>query len=105
MSLSVHRQLLRIKKGHRAHYKGICNNLYQLRTKKAQSKFINAIKSWPLRRGTSLSYPVEGDMNLYVQATSNDTIWEDPRRLALLDYLIEYYKPKGRSPILLKSTK
>ena len=104
MTLSIHRQLLQIKSGHRAPDIGICNNLDPIRSSYAQRKFINAILSWPQRKGKGHSYPVEGSMSKYSQSSKEYTLWSNPRRIKLLDYLIEYYKPQDKiSKSLLKS--
>ncbi len=104
MNLSVHRQLLKIKAGHRAPEIGICNNLY-IFSDYGTRRLHKAIMSWPLRKGNSHHWPVEGTDNKYCKSGNAGTLWQNPRRLALLDYLIEYYKPKGQSPIFLKVTK
>lgn len=38
-------------------------------------------------------YAVEGDLQGYCEAADKETLWDNPRRHALLDYLIEYTKP------------
>jgi len=100
---SIHRQLLQIKAGHRAPDIGICNNLC-IFSDYGTKRLHKAILSWPQRKGEGHSYPVEGSMRKYCEAAISFTMWKNPRRLALLNYLIEYYKPQAKiSKALLKS--
>jgi hypothetical protein len=92
---SIHRQLIQIKSGHRAPDIGICNNL-NIFSDYGTRRLHKAIMSWPLRKSNTHLWPVEGTHNEYCKSSDNYTIWQNPRRLALLDYLIEYYKPKGK---------
>ena len=70
---------------------GICANLQHLNTD-SRTKVILAMRTWPEGFKDS-SFPVEGESWEYNRDAHNDTLWENPRRLALLEYLIEYFKP------------
>jgi len=47
---------------------------------------------WPDRRGEAKCVPVEGRMSLFHEAAVKETLWENPRRHALLDWLLEETK-------------
>jgi hypothetical protein len=100
---SIHQQLLQIKSGIRVPEVGICCNL-KIFSDYGTKRLHKAIMSWPLRKGTGHLWPVEGTRYKYCKSSGNYSLWSNPRRIKLLDYLIEYYKPKGRNEetILIK---
>ena len=56
----------------------------------AHIKLSALFERWPLRAEyTSVCCPVEGSYAKYSEAVADKTIWNNPRRHALLDYLIE----------------
>lgn len=48
------------------------------------------IEEWP--KSKSAAYPVEGDSHCFDQDKSNGILWNNPRRIELLDWLIERTK-------------
>jgi hypothetical protein len=96
MRKSIHRQLLRIKRRPKWDSVGICSNMDFGSTYSAE-KFFNVMKEWPFAAGSNKSTaPVEGTLTKYLDSVDKGTIWQNPRRHALLDYLIGYYTPKAR---------
>jgi len=95
---SIHRQLLSIKRAPKWDTVGICANMDFGSTRTAL-KFCDAMEVWPLAKGfIKYATPVEGSMQLYLKSVADKTIWQNPRRHALLDYLISYYTPKKCTP-------
>ena len=72
------------------YHSGICNNVGCEIPEAAFKLLESAIKSWPESLGST--YPVEGSAALYNDSADNGTIWQNPKRLALLDHLITYTK-------------
>ena len=70
---------------------GICTNLQHLNNDDHR-KAVIAMGTWPDTSGDPI-FPVEGESWEYHESACADTLWENPRRLALLEYLIEYFKP------------
>lgn len=91
MSQELHQRLLQVKR----EGPSIC---YQLRLMAAEQDALKIqmrmlLARWPGRRGEAKYVPVEGSMSLFHEAAVKETLWEDPRRHALLDWLIEETKP------------
>lgn len=75
---------------------GICGNLSFGSYTSERRDVEKAISEWPDAKGNpgdGFSYPVEGRREGYWASKAAGTLWDNPRRLALLDYLIEYFKP------------
>jgi len=96
MRLSIHRQLLSIKRAPKWSTVGICANM-DFGSNYSANKFFDIMETWPLAVGSAKSTsPVEGSLTKYLDAVDKGTIWQNPRRHALLDYLISYYTPKTK---------
>lgn len=56
----------------------------------------DAISNWPEiyedENGKSTTYPVEGSFDRYKHELYNYKIWQNPKRIRLLDYLISYFQ-------------
>ena len=48
-------------------------------------------QKWPLARSNT-SYPVEGVGSEFWRAVARRTLWQNPRRIELLQWAIEYFK-------------
>jgi hypothetical protein len=94
MRKSIHRQLLSIKRAPRWVSVGICSNM-DFGSKSSAQKFYDVMEKWPFAIGSNKSTaPVEGTLTKYLASVDKGTIWQNPRRHALLNYLIGYYTPK-----------
>ncbi len=94
MRQSIHRQLLRIKRRPKWESVGICSNM-DFGSISSEQKFYDVMEKWPFAQGrVKHATPVEGSMKLYLKSVDEGTIWQNPRRHALLNYLIGYYTPK-----------
>jgi hypothetical protein len=100
--LSIYRQLLKLRKKRRYNPVGICSNLVT-NSDKSRERINKAISDWPASHDSgSCNYPVENTSSKYHHDSDEGQLWNNPRRYELLEYLIDHFKPKGRSTILLK---
>ena len=53
-----------------------------------------AIHKWPNKHELHDFHPV-GGASEYTEAVKNGTVWQNPRRLELLDFIIDYLNTKG----------
>lgn len=51
----------------------------------------HVFQKWPLARSNP-SYPVEGVDSEFWRAVARRTLWQNPRRIELLQWAIEYFK-------------
>ena len=55
-------------------------------------KYLSEVfQKWPLARSNA-SYPVEGVGSEFWRAVAHHTLWQNPRRIELLQWAIEYFK-------------
>ena len=64
---------------------GICANMTYLGTSLPE----DLLAAWPDGIENPESCPVEGSFDCYCQSGYLGTLWQNPRRLALLDWLID----------------
>lgn len=64
---------------------GICANVDYLGTRLPASLLLE----WPGSIDPLAAYPVEGSLSVYNRDAAEGTLWKNPRRLALLDWLID----------------
>lgn len=100
----LHRALVAVKTGPVDRLHGICGNVgAKLYARRWWREWLapynmclhelgNLVTAWPSRHPTQPLYPVDG-LVIYGYEASIGTLWENPRRLALLDWLIEETKP------------
>ena len=91
MSHELHQMLLQVKREGTA----ICSQcmVMEAYTDEVGKELEDLLARWPGRRGEAKCLPVEGRMSLFHETAANKTLWENPRRHALLDWLIEETKP------------
>lgn len=70
---------------------GICENIRLACSFPAYELLKAGINSWPDKLCDI--FPVEGTFKAYAQASARNALWDDPKRLALLDYLIDCTEP------------
>lgn len=72
---------------------GICGNVRILVPRKMrddiQEKVTQLIQRWPQAEKNSLMFPVEGYATPYHASRRAKTLWKNPRRIYLLNYLIQ----------------
>lgn len=92
----LHTALCAIKAGQRLEGTGICRSVraalgeaftYENDIESAMTHLTEAMEAWPESIGDKYC-PVGGEAE-YIKESICGTIWQNPRRLALLDYLIE----------------
>ena len=92
----LHTALCAVKAGHRRPSCGICNAVmrelckvfsYEGDLESAEMYLSDAMLSWH-KSFEDINYPV-GGYDEYIDEIKAGTIWQNPRRLELLDYLIE----------------
>lgn len=91
MSHELHQMLLQVKREGAA----ICSQcmVMEEHTWQLEEELDDLLARWPDRRGEAKCVPVEGRMSLFHEAAVKETLWENPRRHALLDWLLEETKP------------
>lgn len=78
---------------------GLCSSLGSLTHYPQLGSLLGQIfKLWPSNLGDT--WPVEGSNEAYQASIEAGTIWTDPRRLSLLDFMIEELQVRGGSRIL-----
>lgn len=101
-------ELLKILKrirdeGPQARNCGICGNVLVVADEKIDGcallrELDKVIRHWPANAGTcyvtKVCYPVEGEKQYFKDAAQN-ILWENPRRIALLDWLIKELECNG----------
>lgn len=60
-------------------------------TEKLYNYLGEVFQKWPLARSNT-SYPVEGVGSKFWREHREGTLWENPRRIELLQWAIEYFK-------------
>ena len=74
---------------------GICGNLRTLvgdeKWKETSLHLRGLMDRWPETSGDRF-YPVEGSAAKYLSSARHRTLWDNPRRIALLDWLIGEYE-------------
>lgn len=69
---------------------GICENVRAIdRNPEIHRQLWELMAKWPDAVQDNRWYPVEGDMSLYMYAVRDRALWQNPRRIALLDWLIK----------------
>lgn len=79
------------------HSVGICHNVDRIKAPHLDFNLLPLFEKYPdchLRSDgrPNLNFPVNGDTN-YFADNMNRTIWSNPKRIALLNWLIEETKP------------
>ena len=99
----LHRALVAVKTGPVNQMHGICGNVSQkLHSRRWWREWLapygmcmhelrNLAAAWPSRHRTQPLYPVDG-LGTYGYELSMATLWDNPRRWQLLDWLIEETK-------------
>lgn len=67
---------------------GICGNMRTLVGDEVMPRLRALMSQWPKARKCE-GYPVEGSVTEYMNSVRQKTLWENPRRIALLDWLIK----------------
>lgn len=84
--------LKKIKAGPQQPDKGICGNLRTLigdeKFREVASDLCDMMETWPETSGDRF-FPVEKTRAAYVHDAKRGALWENPRRIALLDWLIK----------------
>lgn len=91
MSQELHDILLQVKREGDAICSQCMNTVAY--TDKVGKELDALLARWPDRRGEIGCLPIEGNMSVFHEAAANKILWENPRRHALLDWLIEETKP------------
>ena len=60
-------------------------------TETLYNRLSEVFQKWPLARSNT-SYPVEGVGSEFWRAVAQHTLWQNPRRIELLQWAIEYFK-------------
>ena len=89
------RELKRIRERPIRLDQGICGNLRTLvgdeKWKETSLHLRGLMDRWPETSGDRF-YPVEGSAAKYLSSARHRTLWDNPRRIALLDWLIGEYE-------------
>lgn len=89
------RELKRIRERPIRLDQGICGNLRTLvgdeKWKETSLHLRSLMDEWPETSGDRF-YPVEGSGAKYLSSARHRTLWDNPRRIALLDWLIGEYE-------------
>ena len=71
---------------------GICGNLQILLGEipfcKATTDLRDLMEKWPETSGDRI-FPVEGKIDMFLVDSYHNKLWDNPRRIALLDWLIK----------------
>lgn len=69
---------------------GICANVDRLsgHDKETSAEFEELMASWPESQDQRNIYPVEGSAHHYFMAQRHHSLWDNPKRHALLDWMI-----------------
>ena len=96
-SLNLINALIHLKEqGPWAPRNGICTNIHMfleqaefLERRLPTIEFKASVKAWPKAVGDEEDYPV-GGADEYIAEKRIATVWQNPRRLELLDFIIDY---------------
>lgn len=93
MSHELHQMLLQVKREGAS----ICEQLKRMTPAEGRAAFTREMRQlfakWPENKAQDLVFPVEASLLRFKKASDDDKLWADPRRHALLDWLIEETKP------------
>ena len=73
---------------------GICGNVDTMAADEVDEMALlrelnKTIRKWPATAREEDSFPVEGNSLQFLKDAANLSLWNNPRRIALLDWLIE----------------
>lgn len=67
----------------------IGSDLRQAHREEADRVMCRLLARWPDAAGLDANYPVEGLRYEYMVSQRDGTVWQNPRRIALLDWMIK----------------
>lgn len=76
---------------HMGHLLRNCHNQIEKQTHMGTASYSmrRLLQRWPESKDTSGRFPVEGCERGYLQDMMRGTLWQNPRRIALLDWMIK----------------